>query len=98
MVSSDPSSDSSSLMADLVGCGAVINIFLSIEFPTFWIKKFLTCGHGLFDQDLDGCGRRGDRVSHPMSRIDTKRSNWAGLLMAVDRGIPEVAGNGSKRR
>jgi hypothetical protein len=51
-------------MENLAGSEATILVYsCSIEFPTFWIKKFLTSGEqGFFDQDLVGCGRRGDRT------------------------------------
>ena len=42
--------------------------------------------------------RRGDRMKRIMSVLGTNRTSRDGLTLSVDRGRPEVAGGGSKRR
>jgi hypothetical protein len=40
-----------------LGAEQLLTYSLSIEFPTLWIKKFLTSGeHGLFDQVVGALG------------------------------------------
>jgi hypothetical protein len=43
-------------------------------------------------------GRAMAAIFRLMSATGTKRTNWAGLIMSVDWGRPEVAGGPSNRR